>query len=67
MYASFFAFSVGQALLSCNLFIGFASFGANATMYLLRLGSEEALMKTQFGAEYEKYCNKTPRLIPKLW
>ncbi|HEX4144113.1 MAG TPA: isoprenylcysteine carboxylmethyltransferase family protein [Pirellulales bacterium] len=34
---------------------------------LARIRSEEALLRTQFGAEYERYCARTWRLIPWLY
>ncbi len=36
---------------------------------LARIRAEEALLRTQFGDEYEAYCARTPRLIPsfKRW
>lgn len=34
---------------------------------LARIRSEEALLRTQFGAEYEAYCARTSRLIPGVF
>ena len=34
---------------------------------LARIRAEEKLLRTQFGAEYEAYCARTPRLIPGLY
>ena len=34
---------------------------------LARIRSEEALLRSQFGAEYEAYRDRTARLIPKLY
>jgi len=31
-----------------------------------RIRAEEALLRSQFGAEYEAYCARTPRLIPRF-
>jgi protein-S-isoprenylcysteine O-methyltransferase Ste14 len=33
---------------------------------LARIRSEEALLRTQFGDEYDTYCAVTPRLIPSF-
>ena len=33
---------------------------------LARIHSEEALLRSQFGAEYDLYCARTPRLIPLI-
>jgi protein-S-isoprenylcysteine O-methyltransferase Ste14 len=34
---------------------------------LARIRAEEALLRTQFGDEYDAYCRHTWRLIPGLY
>ena len=34
---------------------------------LARIGAEEKLLRTHFGAEYDAYCARTSRLIPGLY
>lgn len=34
---------------------------------IARIHSEEALLRTQFGSEYDAYCSRTWRLIPGLY
>jgi len=34
---------------------------------LARIHAEERLLRTQFGGEYDVYCNRTSRLIPGLY
>jgi protein-S-isoprenylcysteine O-methyltransferase Ste14 len=34
---------------------------------LARIRAEERLLRTQFGGEYEAYCNRTSRLIPWIY
>ena len=34
---------------------------------LARNHAEERLLRTQFGAEYDAYCARTSRLIPRLY
>jgi protein-S-isoprenylcysteine O-methyltransferase Ste14 len=34
---------------------------------LARIRAEEALLRSQFGSEYDDYCARTARLIPGLW
>jgi protein-S-isoprenylcysteine O-methyltransferase Ste14 len=36
-------------------------------LLLARIRSEEALLRTQFGAEYDAYCARTSRLIPGVF
>ena len=35
-------------------------------MYVIRTPNEEAMMRDQFGPEYDAYCAATGRLWPKL-
>jgi protein-S-isoprenylcysteine O-methyltransferase Ste14 len=32
-----------------------------------RIGAEERLLRSQFGGEYQDYCNRTSRLIPGFY
>jgi protein-S-isoprenylcysteine O-methyltransferase Ste14 len=34
---------------------------------LARIRAEERLLRTKFGAEYDAYCARTSRLIPRLY
>jgi len=34
---------------------------------LARIGAEERLLRTEFGAEYDAYRDRTSRLIPGLY
>jgi protein-S-isoprenylcysteine O-methyltransferase Ste14 len=34
---------------------------------LARIRAEETLLRTQFGGEYDAYCARTARLIPRLY
>jgi hypothetical protein len=34
---------------------------------LARIHAEERLLRSQFGGEYEVYCNRTSRLIPGVY
>jgi protein-S-isoprenylcysteine O-methyltransferase Ste14 len=34
---------------------------------IARIRSEERLLRSQFGAEYDAYCARTSRLIPGLY
>ena len=36
-------------------------------LLLARIRSEEALLRAQFGAEYDAYCARTSRLIPGVF
>jgi len=34
---------------------------------LARIRAEERLLRTEFGSEYDAYCARTSRLIPRLY
>jgi protein-S-isoprenylcysteine O-methyltransferase Ste14 len=34
---------------------------------VFRIRDEEALMRREFGAEWEVCCEKTRKLIPRIW
>jgi protein-S-isoprenylcysteine O-methyltransferase Ste14 len=34
---------------------------------VVRMNAEEALLRSQFGDEYDAYCARTARLIPGLY
>ena len=34
---------------------------------IARIRAEERLLRTEFGGEYDVYCNRTSRLIPRLY
>lgn len=64
MYTSFWLWGIAQALLIPNLIAGPAGLLAVAWLYWSRIGNEEAMLRSHFGAEYDAYCARTPRLIP---
>jgi len=66
MYTSFWLWGIGQAFLVPNWIAGLAGLASIAVLYFSRVGQEEAMMRDQFGAEYDAYCAKTGRVIPRL-
>ncbi|MEW6257755.1 MAG: protein-S-isoprenylcysteine O-methyltransferase [Pseudomonadota bacterium] len=67
MYSAFFLWAIAQALLLPNLVGGFAGLVGFGTLYLFRVGEEEAMMREAFGAQYDAYCARTKRVIPFLY
>lgn len=66
MYTAIFLITMAQALLLANWLAGPAGFAAFALLYVVRIGPEERMMADQFGAEWEAYAARTPRLVPGL-
>lgn len=66
MYTAFWMWAVAQALLLPNWVAGLSGLVGFGTLYLGRVRQEERLMVETFGAEYERYMNRTGRLLPRL-
>jgi protein-S-isoprenylcysteine O-methyltransferase Ste14 len=66
MYAAIWIAVLTQPLLIHNWIAGALVIPAFAAMWLLRIPREEALMRQTFGAEYDAYCRRTGRLLPKF-
>ncbi|MCU0889464.1 MAG: protein-S-isoprenylcysteine O-methyltransferase [Rubritepida sp.] len=66
MYAAFWLWAIAQALTLQNWLAGPAGIIGFGTLYLLRVGREEALMREAFGAAWDAYAARTPRLLPFL-
>jgi protein-S-isoprenylcysteine O-methyltransferase Ste14 len=45
---------------------GWAGLLAFGTLYFLRVANEERMMLDQFGADYQRYRERTGRLLPKF-
>jgi len=66
MYTAFWMWAVAQALTLQNWVAGPAGIIGFGMLYLLRVGREEALMRETFGAAWDAYAARTPRVIPFL-
>jgi protein-S-isoprenylcysteine O-methyltransferase Ste14 len=65
-YLGMFLYMVGWAL----VFRSQVGLGLALLLWVplgFRIRAEERLLRAHFGAEYEAYCARTPRLIPWLW
>jgi protein-S-isoprenylcysteine O-methyltransferase Ste14 len=67
MYVALITFALGQALVIPNWFVGPMYLVSMLVLFCLRVGPEEAMMREQFGAEYDTYCATTKRLVPGVW
>lgn len=66
MYTAFWMWAIAQALTLQNWTAGPAGIIGFGTLYLLRVGREETLMRETFGAAWDAYAARTPRVIPFL-
>ena len=66
MYTAFWMWAIAQALTLQNWAAGPAGIIGFGTLYLLRVGREETLMRETFGAAWDAYAARTPRVIPFL-
>ena len=64
MYTSFLLMALGQAFLIPNSVVGIAGLLGFAVLALLRIGTEERMMKETFGEEYVVYMGQTKRIVP---
>ena len=56
-----------QPLLDHNWIAGFSAPIAFGIMYVIRVPYEEAMMRQKFGSAYDEYCERSGRLVPKLF
>ena len=66
MYTAIFLMCVAQALILTNWIAGPAGLVFFTLLYVTRIGPEEEMMRAQFGAEWDAYAARTPRLIPSI-
>jgi len=67
MYLSLLIYSVGQALVVPNWFVG-PSYGVSMILlFAFRVGPEERMMLEEFGNDYRAYMATTKRLVPGIW
>ena len=67
MYASFFLYSLAQALVVPNWVAGPSYLVTFGILFAFRLRDEERMMIDEFGNEYVAYMERTNRLIPGVW
>ncbi len=67
MYAAFWLWAIGAAFLLPNWVAGFSGLVGFGTLFFLRIGQEENMMRKQFGDEYEAYMRRTKRIFPGIY
>lgn len=67
MYSAFWMWALGAAILLPNWVAGFSGIIGFGTLYFLRVRQEEAMMRAEFGTEYDDYIQRTKRIIPGIY
>ncbi len=67
MYTAFWAWALGAAFLLPNFVAGFAGLVGFGTLFFLRVGQEEDMMRKEFGNEYDEYMKRTKRILPGIY
>jgi protein-S-isoprenylcysteine O-methyltransferase Ste14 len=66
MYAAHIVWGIAAALMLHNWIAGYAFLIASLAQYFSRVDAEEQMMLQQFGEEYQRYMERTGRLIPRF-
>ncbi|MEM6537359.1 MAG: protein-S-isoprenylcysteine O-methyltransferase [Pseudomonadota bacterium] len=66
MYLGIWLIFAAYPFLIQNWIVGPAALAAFAIMYFIRVPIEEAMMRRQFGIDYDAYCARTGRLLPRF-
>lgn len=64
MYSAFWLWAIAQSLTLQNWVAGPAGIIGFGTLYLMRVGREEAMMRETFGDAWDAYAARTRRVIP---
>lgn len=67
MYTAFWLWAIGAAFLLPNWIAGFSGIVGFGTLFFLRVGQEEEMMRAEFGEEYDAYMKRTKRIFPGIY
>lgn len=67
MYTAFWVWALGAAFLLPNWVAGFSGLIGFGTLFFLRVGQEEEMMKAEFGDEYVAYMKRTKKVFPNIY
>lgn len=67
MYAAHILWGIAAVLMLHNWIAGFAFLIVSVIHYLSRVNAEEQMMLERFGEQYERYMQRTGRIIPRYW
>jgi len=66
IYSGYLALLLGSAVATLNIWL-LLLWPVSLLGILVQSGSEEQILRTRFGQEYERYVSRTGRFIPRLW
>ncbi|MFN2146228.1 MAG: methyltransferase family protein [Anaerolineales bacterium] len=66
IYTAYFMNYLGGGLLASQWVLTFIPLIFFGVLVINRMGKEEAMLREEFGAEYEEYARKTGILLPKM-
>jgi len=66
IYAAHILWGIATPLILHNWIAGFAPLVVFVAQYASRVGAEERMMVERFGEEYERYKERTGRIVPRL-
>jgi protein-S-isoprenylcysteine O-methyltransferase Ste14 len=67
MYTAFWVWAIGAAFLLPNWVAGFSGLIGFGTLFFLRVGQEEDMMRAEFGQEYDDYIKRTSKVFPHIY
>lgn len=67
MYTAILLLCLAQALVLPNAIAGPAYLAAFTLLCAIRIPREERMMTDRFAGDYERYSQRTPRLVPGIW
>jgi len=67
MYTAFWVWAIGAALLLPNWIAALSGIIGFGTLFFLRVGQEEEMMREEFGSEYDAYEQRTKRVLPGIY
>lgn len=67
MYTAFWVWAIGAAFLVPNWIAGFSGIIGFGTLFFLRVGQEEEMMRAEFGQEYDDYIKRTKKIFPNIY
>ncbi|MEM9331968.1 MAG: protein-S-isoprenylcysteine O-methyltransferase [Pseudomonadota bacterium] len=67
MYTAFWMWALGAAFLLPNWIAGLSGIICFGTLFFLRVGQEEEMMRKEFGQEYDDYMKRTKRVVPYIY